>query len=169
MIDMNEDIRIHTYSQWSNKVRGWDTIASLRELETYLPEIIKKNAFNLFFPHWGYEYELYPRKNIMRKAKELLKDFDAIIGHHTHVPQPVTVHKNQLLAYSLGDMCFKTDRFPYNKECYGIIMKISIAKDIDDPINENRWEVQNVEWEYTKCNFIKENEIFIDTILELPW
>ena len=89
--------------------------------------------------------------------------FQAIIGHHPHVPQPVTVFKNHLIAYSLGDVCFKTDRFPYHKECYGIILKISIGK------YQNMWRIHDIEWEFTRCNFDQQNELYIDTILQLPW
>ena len=45
---------------------------------------------NIFYPHWGYDLELYPRTSTIKKGRELLTYFDAIIGHHTHAPQPIT-------------------------------------------------------------------------------
>ncbi|MEI7977674.1 MAG: CapA family protein [Bacteroidota bacterium] len=73
--------------------------------------------FKILFIHWGYEYEFYPRNNIMKLAHQLAQaGFNMIIGSHPHVFQPAELifsPKNNLdslpqvtlVNYSLGNFC----------------------------------------------------------------
>ena len=62
--------------------------------------------------HWGYEYEHFPRIHQVRMAHRLVESgVDAIIGHHSHVLQPVEfyrprrdLNKTAVIAYSLGNL-----------------------------------------------------------------
>jgi poly-gamma-glutamate capsule biosynthesis protein CapA/YwtB (metallophosphatase superfamily) len=59
--------------------------------------------------HWGYEYELAPRRYQHEMAHELVEGgVDVLLGHHPHVLQPVETVKAAdgrvaVVAYSLGN------------------------------------------------------------------
>ncbi len=84
-------------------------------------------------------------------AKDLIKKFDAIIGHHAHVPQPVTIlgsddtqsDKNKLIAYGLGDFCIWEELKHY---LYGMIIKLDIGPD-----SSGKWQIGQLEWRFTTC------------------
>ena len=66
--------------------------------------------------HWGVEYEVAPRKQEIELAHRLLDGgFDAILGHHPHVLQPVEVYETKdgritFVAYSLGNFISNQSR-----------------------------------------------------------
>ncbi len=66
--------------------------------------------------HWGVEYETTPRKAEVDLAHRLLDGgFDAILGHHPHVLQPVEVYETNdgrltFVAYSLGNFISNQSR-----------------------------------------------------------
>ncbi len=147
-IDLNPDIRLTTASMWSN--RQCDFITKLEDIDNTQ---LKTSALNVLYPHWGYDLELYPRLATIELAKKYLVDFDAIIGHHTHAPQPITSlsikveSSTKLCAYSLGDFCFGkllTKHF-YNFN-YGLILKTQIGK-----TDEGVWAIGNIVWSFTEC------------------
>ena len=113
--------------------------------DTY-SQFIKKNTFNLFYPHWGYELEIYPRPSIIRRMNKAISLYDAIIAHHGHTPQVITtyrVHNNQrLCAYCLGDFLTGLPAPYYH---YGIIVKLHIGRDLNA---SETWGVHNVEWKF---------------------
>jgi hypothetical protein len=73
--------------------------------------------FKIISMHWGYEYEFYPRENIMKLAHQIAKaGANLIIGTHPHVFQGFEIiHTNKnnldstyhttLVNYSLGNFC----------------------------------------------------------------
>ena len=62
--------------------------------------------------HWGYEFEMFPRKHQMETAHQLVEmGVDAIIAHHPHVIQPVEYYRTRrdperiaVIAYSMGSL-----------------------------------------------------------------
>jgi poly-gamma-glutamate capsule biosynthesis protein CapA/YwtB (metallophosphatase superfamily) len=62
--------------------------------------------------HWGFEFEMFPRKKQIEAARELIEaGADAIFSHHPHVIQPVEYYQPQRdsnriapIAYSLGSL-----------------------------------------------------------------
>lgn len=62
--------------------------------------------------HWGYEYEFFPRPQQVAVARQLIEDgVDVVIGHHSHVLQPVEFYRPKndpgrtgVIAYSLGNL-----------------------------------------------------------------
>lgn len=139
--NVNESVRIIPGTAWSNRSCGY--VATLEDAKNS----IKPEAFNLLYPHFGFELELYPRPETVGRAKGLIRKFDALVGHHPHCPQPVTIVPgeggNKLIAYSLGDFCCGLKLNTYQ---YGIVIKATLGK------NENgKWLLGRAKWRFTRC------------------
>lgn len=149
--DINDSIRLISGTMWSN--RNCNFISRLENAKNH----IKQGAFNFFYPHFGYELELYPRPGIVKMARGLIREFDAIIGHHPHCPQPVTTEEfsgiNKLLAYSLGDFCGVLTTKKYQ---YGILVKAELARD-----EKKRMLIGKVEWRLTKCSSLGDGNFIV--------
>ena len=134
-------IRITSATQWSNRKN--DFLIQIEEAKEHL----KKGAFNIFYPHFGYEFEAYPRPSMIDMSRRLLKNFDAVIGHHPHCPQPVCAERapehNQLLAYSLGNFMDIRNKDNYRQ---GLVLKIQCGRGPN-----GRWLIGQVEWRNTQC------------------
>lgn len=65
------------------------------------------NYKKVFFLHWNYEFENLPLP-ADRKFAHYLIDIgaDLIIGHHSHVINPVEIYKGKAIFYSLGNFYF---------------------------------------------------------------
>ncbi len=153
-VDLTGDLRVIGSTQWSNHPS--DYLVRLEESSQYL----KDDSFNLLFPHWGYEMELYPRIKTIRKGKELLSKFDALIGHHSHCPQPVSFfpfdNDNKLIAYSLGDFC---DGKEYEMHNYGILINTEIGT---DPYG--KWQVGKCDWTFLKTLPLSNTEFIVEVV-----
>ncbi|MFW9819652.1 MAG: CapA family protein, partial [Candidatus Thorarchaeota archaeon] len=151
-LDLAEDLRVIGCTQWSNY--PCDYLVRLEDSSQH----IKEDTFNLLFPHWGYEMELYPRIETINRGKELLNKFDALIGHHSHNPQPVSFipfeSDNKLIAYSLGDFC---DGKEFEMHKYGILIKIEIGTDTNGD-----WKVGKCEWTFLKTIPVSKTEFLVD-------
>ncbi len=133
------ELFVSSATRWSNRpcpaISHWDAVNAAES---------RADALRVFFPHWGYELECYPRPETVAAGRELLAKFDAVIGHHSHTPQPVTAIAEdgdapaRLLAYSLGDFCFFGARFAAYS--YGIAVKIDIGRTA-----AGRWAVGRVQ------------------------
>lgn len=86
-------------------------------------DIEKAKAMNpdmiIAVPHWGIEYELTPRKSMVKMAEWMIaQGVDHVIGGHPHVVQPIEYKtdsltgKKHLVAYSLGNMVSDQGSFP---------------------------------------------------------
>jgi hypothetical protein len=141
-------------SMWSNQNRC-EYVTRFKEIEEHF--ISDPKIFNVLYPHWYYEYELYPRLKVKKKAETLLERWDLIFGHHPHVVQPITKAKrgevNKLLAYSAGNF---TAGLEIDAHKYGIIMKCEIGPLKSD---SSKLAVGRVEWKFTYIdNNIDENK-----------
>jgi len=143
--DISNDIRIVAGTTISN--RDCDYIVKLDDVITYY----RPDKFNILYPHWGYDLELFPRPATVTLAKKLISDFDAIIGHHAHIPQAVTSTNseendsdaNKLIAYGLGDFCIWEELKHY---LYGMVIKVDIG-----PNFLGKWQIGQVEWRFITC------------------
>jgi hypothetical protein len=171
-IDINKNIRVWTGSMWSNEpcdyiARFDDLLDFNKNKNTPVPSNNKTGniLFNICYPHWGYEIEMYPRADIVHKGLMLLEQFDMIIGHHSHVTQPVVNNKinsvNKLTAYSLGDFCF-----PYNlnKYIYGEVVTAEIGPDI-----KGNWLTGNVNWSFVKSYSPNKEELLVSLAEQTPF
>ena len=154
----SDDLRIVSGTQWTNQ-KDCKYISRYSE-EQPIPKGYQDDCFdsdphvfNILYPHWHYEYELYPRPKVIEKTKPVIKKWDLIFGCHTHIPQPITKFvaprrddptKNitKLLAYSGGN--FNSGLYP-DKYHHGIIAKCEIGPLID---NKDILGVGKVDWSF---------------------
>ena len=122
-------------TQWSNQPHGY--LSFLDDAESHcLPD-----CCNLLYPHWGYEMECYPRPDWIRRAQSLCESFDAIVGHHSHVPGPITRYEDsagrtKLVAYSLGDACTGLTLARYQ---HGMVLELDISPESRE-VTAGRWQ-----------------------------
>ena len=164
---ITSDISVTTASQWSNL--DTDIIPYLDD--KFISDLEANrgdNGLKIFYPHWGYEMERYPRPETIEFAERLLfkHSFTTIIGHHTHCPQPVTLLSDnskslsgsvrgdeggsdniniprKLVAYSLGDFC---TGLKIEKYRHGIFLRNEFGVSIS-----GEYVLKNWEWDYIKC------------------
>lgn len=158
-VDISEEIRVIGGTKWSNQY--CDYIVPLEDTMQY----IKQNAFNILYPHWSNELELYPRPETVELGKKYIEKFDVILGHHSHIPQPISLAKHKdfqrIIAYGLGDI---STRLKLNKYHYGIALKVEIGLD-----RQNRFCIGDLEWSFTKCTQLSKTEFQTTLIDKLPY
>ncbi|MHA1673428.1 MAG: CapA family protein [Promethearchaeota archaeon] len=158
-IDIQEDIRIIGGTMWSNQKCNY--VVKFDEVDQYL----KTNAFNILYPHWSYELELYPRPKTVEIGQNMIKKFDAIVGHHSHCPQPISTTFNdginKLIAYGLGDFCIWEKLKHY---LYGLVLKIEIG-----PNQGGIWQIGKISWNYVNSAPQSENAWLTDITLDFPY
>lgn len=145
---LKDQVNIVCCTVWSNQKCAY--IPYLKDAE----EAFDKNAaFNVLFPHWGYEVQLYPNPKQIKLAKQLLGVWGLIVGHHSHCPQAITAYDigntNKVIAYSLGDFC---THLGIKKYRHGIIVKAELGPGGDDV-----WRVGEVDWKFTHVKKIDKN------------
>ena len=156
-IDLPGEIRIIGGSMWSN--RPCDYIVNFYDT----PDYIDGSKFNILYPHWGIELFLYPKKPLIKIAEDFILKFDAIIGHHAHVPQPITYKQfngtKKLLAYSLGDFSYgddeKTNLYHYK---YGIILETILGLD-----GNGVMKIGDVRWKFVESHGHPNNSFVVKT------
>ncbi|MFZ5757876.1 MAG: CapA family protein [Pseudomonadota bacterium] len=148
--DPAPQLRVVTGTQWSN--RGGDHLAWLENPERH----VRPGAVNILFPHWGHEMLCYPRAGLHAQARHWLEHFDAIIGHHSHTPQPVsavpTAQGSKPVAWSLGDFCFGLGyrHWPALKHYpWGIVVKMRLGPRRNG--SHAGWAVGELQWRFTDC------------------
>ena len=147
-IILDQRINLVAATQWSNQHHGYLSFLEHANLHT------QQGHINLLYPHWGYELEFYPRKETVQLAKNLLSDYDAIIGHHTHIPGAVSklniAGKEKLVAYSLGD---SSTGLPSRRYRYGMCLCLEIGH-----------EIQEGNWCYTKLMKTNKKELTLSHV-----
>jgi hypothetical protein len=162
-VDITEAIRVIGATQWTNQ--PIDYIVRLEDAES----LCQPTKFNILFPHFGYELELFPRLVTVERAKRLSRLFDAIVSHHSHIPQPITTHSveknsglvNQVIAYGLGDFCI-FDKLPHFH--YGQVMRLAIGSDPEGVLKTGR-----LEWQFLKCSLVEESTLETEITSNFPY
>lgn len=103
--------------------------------------------------HWGTEYLRAPDRYQTDLGPRLLSspDVDLIIGHHTHVVQPVDRIGGEYLVYGLGN--FLSNQSPQWEEGRpgtqdGVILRFTVTE--DPPTG--RWTVTSISHTPTRVN-----------------
>ncbi len=66
--------------------------------------------------HWGFEYNPYPLPFDIDLAHKLcgMESVTAVIGHHSHCPQPFEIINDKPVFYSLGNLYYSSRRHKYS-------------------------------------------------------
>jgi len=144
-VDIEEKIRVVGATQWTNQ-----PIDYIPKLENAL-HYHQPGWVNILYPHWGYELELFPRPETLARGKAFSRTFDAVLGHHSHIPQPIatmTVDKltgkeDQIIAFGMGDFCIHDKLRHYQ---FGQILKLKMGPD-----QKGDWSIGTIEWRFVTC------------------
>jgi poly-gamma-glutamate capsule biosynthesis protein CapA/YwtB (metallophosphatase superfamily) len=143
---VGDRVLLYGATQWTNR-----SAEGLSWLSPDLKPPDRKADLRLLFSHWGYEFELFPRPGQVKWTKNLLRDWDGIIGHHSHCPQPILFLKDpeilKPVAFSLGNFAIA-----YRKDIlnYGLTVKFSIGSSLHSPGEPAPLVIGAVEWSFLK-------------------
>ena len=77
------------------------------ELDPLLHQLSENSDVQVAYLHWGTEYEFTHNRSQEHFARTLIDGgVDAVIGHHPHVVQDVSLYKGKPIFYSLGNFVF---------------------------------------------------------------
>ncbi|MHA1266019.1 MAG: CapA family protein [Candidatus Helarchaeota archaeon] len=148
-IILEKQVNVVSCTIWSNQKCRY--VPYFEEAEKAFDEQIN---FNVLFPHWGYEQQLYPNPSQIALAQQLLTKWDLIVGHHSHCPQPITAYeieaRQKAVSYSLGDFCTHLNLKKYR---FGIILKLTIG-----PSTDGKWRVGELEWKFSHVEHLDKNQ-----------
>lgn len=140
---------------------------------TVFETLANKNVapLNILFPHWGYEFELFPRPNLINRAEQLTRHWDAIIGHHSHCPQPISILKNSMrdlcpVAYSLGNFAIGYKKDLLN---YGLIMNLSIGTAKKSSTISSPLVIGGLSWNFLKIDPLPSQTVFVELSDNCPY
>src|SRR5262245_22895296 len=119
---LEDSIEITCGTAWSNQ--HCDYISRLDPVAVQPT----KAPFRLLYPHWGYELHLHPNPGQIALCRQILTQWDMIVGHHSHCPQPVSRECNALVAYSLGNFVFGVSDHRFH---HGIVLRTTIGPAAD--------------------------------------
>lgn len=130
-----------TVTGWTRWLNGSHTGLLAREDPGDLPE----TGLHLACPHWGYEHERTPRTS---QRRSLPSGYGAVVGHHSHLPQPVEqVGADRIVAWSLGN--FVTGKL-LRKLGEGLALRLGVGEDAGGElvITEARYRHLRIERPY---------------------
>jgi hypothetical protein len=142
-------VAIAASTAWSNRPCAY--VARLGELAP-VPPAQEGPQFRILSAHWGYELQSYPHPRQITEAQRLLGEWDMIVGHHSHCPQPVSLYgplaggERRLVAYSLGNFAFGLN---LQKQLRGRVVRAALG-----PGRDGRWQVGRVAWQRTAVRFV---------------
>jgi hypothetical protein len=119
---------------------------------------------NLLIAHWGVEVELYPRPDTIATAHQLLDHWDAVIGHHPHVPNPISSvdhgDRARLVAWSLGQASSFLHYPIYRR---GLVVTAEVG-----PRPDGAWSAGAVSWQFISMR-ADDHEVHVDLRPTNPW
>jgi len=115
-----------------NEVRFNDETVDISLVRRHIQRAKEKGADLIVAScHWGWEFEMYPHKNIMEVAHLLAEEgVDVILGGHPHVAQPMERYtakgdgRQCLIIYSLGDFVSYHPLTPNSKLTYVVRFQV---------------------------------------------
>ena len=76
-------------------------------------------ALFLYSIHWGEEYRNLPTSMQRKTAHQLIDaGIDVVLGHHTHVLQPIEIYNDGVILYSMGNLIFDQLRQDTQKSAF---------------------------------------------------
>ncbi len=142
-VDIGDHLRVVTGSVWTNMTCNW--IADFNDITRHHAP----GRFNVLFPHWGYEMEYAPRPEILDLGMNFLQTADAIIGHHSHLPQPMfwceAGGREKLFAPSLGDFCCRYRYAADDFYKFGVVLKLTLGR-----LDTGGLDVLSMQWRFVE-------------------
>lgn len=134
-VSVGRRVVIAAGTAWSNRPAHY--VARLDQIV-----VPARQTFRILYPHWGYEMQAYPHPRQVAACDGELAGWDMIVGHHSHWPQPVTVHETEgrrrLVAYSLGNFTFGLRLAKY---LHGAVVVVEVGTRAD-----GRWAAARLRW-----------------------
>jgi len=131
-------------TEWSNRPAGY--VARLEQLGGLGP-----GSFRILYPHWGYEMQAYPHPRQVAACGRELAGWHMIVGHHSHWPQPVTLHETEgrrrVVAYSLGNFTFGLRLAKHQR---GTVLVVRLG-----PGADGRWTAGGIQWQQVAIRFFR--------------
>lgn len=119
-IVLEEDITVTGWTWWLN--RNGNGVARPE------PANLPARGLHIAYPHWGYEHERCPRPS---QRQKLPAGYAAVIGHHSHLPQPLElVDGHRPVAWSLGNF-ITAKQLPVLGE--GAVVKLGVSLGTGSP------------------------------------
>lgn len=119
-----------------NEVRFNDEHCDLALVKKQIESVRARGAdFIVVCAHWGWEFEMYPHKNVIDQGHRMLElGVDLILGNHPHVAQPMEKYeyekegekKQGFISYAAGNFVSYHPRSRNSSLAY--ILKFSISK-----------------------------------------
>ena len=133
-------VNLAAATQWTNQRHTY-----LSRLDDHADLVDPGADLQLLVPHWGFELETHPRPATVATAHRLVQRWDAVVGHHPHVPCPVTTLPgpdggDRVVAYSLGQASSDL-RYPIYR--HGLVVRLDLG-----PRPDGRWAVGRTRWRF---------------------
>lgn len=139
-VELSSQVNLVAATQWTNQRHDYP--ASLDDVDRWR----RDDRCNILFAHWGHELETHPRPALIDTARELIASWDAVVGHHSHGPAPVSAFgaddDPRLVAFSLGDAATAMKWPVYHN---GLALRLDIGPDLS-----GRWRVAGGQWTFLK-------------------
>lgn len=123
-----------------NEVRFNDEVCDIAMVERHVARAKEKGADIIIANcHWGWEFEMYPHKNVMEVGHRIIElGVDVILGNHPHVAQPMEKYtydkdgkeNRGLIVYACGDFVAYHPKSQNSRLSY--IVKFDIVKGIEN-------------------------------------
>jgi hypothetical protein len=159
---LDERLRIVVGTQWSNKKNNpW--VVELDEVEV---QEARAGAIEVLYPHWGHEFELYPRPDMVSMAQKFHKRFSVILGHHSHTPQPLLVemggrHRVQITGFSLGNVAAYFKNPLVNN---GMVVKLEVGRG-----KGGGWVIGSLSWTWIACDVSQHRKVIVKRVEGCPF
>lgn len=158
---LDERLRVVVGTQWSNRKNPW--VVELDDVEV---NQAVAGPVEVLYPHWGHEFELYPRPDMVDMAQKFHKRFSVILGHHSHTPQPLLIevggrHRVQITGYSLGNVAAYFKNSLVNN---GIVVKLTVGRG-----RSGGWTIGKMEWAWIQCDVTKPRRAIVKRVAESPF
>lgn len=133
-VELAPEVSVTAGTAWSNHPQDF-----LAPLPSTPP---RSGGLRILAPHWGYELETVPRPAQIVQGERWLRHWDAVVGHHSHTPQPVVAREQRgirrAIAYSLGNFTFAYD-LPHHRR--GRMLRMEAGRRAD-----GSWAVGRLRW-----------------------
>lgn len=167
---IDNKVLIYGATEWSNSSKE-----GLNDYDTHVtPPLVngQELPLNIFFPHWGYEFELFPRPHLIKRAEQLTHHWDAVIGHHSHCPQPISIFNSGVrglrpVAYSLGNFAIGYKKDLLN---YGLILNLSIGTVDHASSSPSALVLGAISWSFLKMDILPSSQtVFVELSDNCPY